>query len=435
MKIKKVNLWNRAKKVILGGNMLLSKRPEMFLPEFWPTYYSKSKGLNVWDLKGNKYCDMIFAVGTNTLGYCNGFVDRAVHECVNRGNMTTFNCPEEVMLAEKLIKIHHWAGMVKFARSGGEANAMSIRIARAASRKNNIAISGYHGWHDWYLSINLKNKNQLNKHLLKGLEPIGVPSVLKDTVHPFESNNFEKLYKIWKVFDVGTVKMEIARDNLPDVNFLKKVRDFCDDKKIILIFDECTSGFRRNLGGIHMTTGVYPDITILGKAMGNGYAINAVVGKEQYMKKSEKAFISSTFWTERIGYVAANSTIDYMKKNKTYEILIKNGEYIKKQWKNISNKYDLNIKISGIDSISSFSFNGKNHLLYKTFITQEMLKYNFLASNLIYLSILHTKNIVDKYIYYLDKIFYKIKLYETSGRNKSLLKGNICQSTFERVTK
>ena len=145
-------LWKRAKKLIPGGNMLLSKRAEMFLPNQWPSYFSKSKGCRVWDLDNKKYIDMsVMGIGTNILGYGNKEVDDAVKKTIAQGNMSTLNCPEEVMLAEKLIEINPWSDMVRFARSGGEANAIAIRIARAATGKDNIAICGYHGWHDWYL--------------------------------------------------------------------------------------------------------------------------------------------------------------------------------------------------------------------------------------------------------------------------------------------
>ncbi len=161
------DLWCKAKQLIPGGNMLLSKRPERFLPEKWPSYYDKAKGINVWDIEGKKYIDMsIMGIGTNILGYGHNDVDQAVLDVVAKGNMSTLNCPEEVALAEKLIELDPWAEMVKFARTGGEANAISIRIARAYTGKDKIAICGYHGWHDWYLACNLQDFNSLNDHLL-----------------------------------------------------------------------------------------------------------------------------------------------------------------------------------------------------------------------------------------------------------------------------
>jgi len=329
------------------------------------------------------------------LGYANSEVDQEVKKTIKNGNMCTLNSSEEVKLAQNLLKLHPWAGMTKFARSGGEANAIAIRIARAAAKKDHVAICGYHGWHDWYLSINLKSKNNLKDHLLPGLEPLGVPKTLRNTVHAFENNNLKDLTNICKKFDVGVVKIEIARNELPNINFLKKVRNFCTKNKIILIFDECTSGFRNNLGGIHLTTGVNPDIAMFGKALGNGYAITAVIGKTKVMKSAEKSFISSTFWTEKIGFVAANKTIEVMKKKKTYQYVKKNGDYINKKWIELSQKLDLNIKVKGIGSITSFEFKNNNQL-YKTFITQEMLKNNILATNSIYISCAHNKKNLNK---------------------------------------
>ena len=433
MKLQKEPLWKKAKKKILGGNLLLSKRPEMFLPDYWPTYFKKAKGIDVWDLKNKKYIDMIFAVGQSTLGYAYKEIDLAVKKAVQNGNMCTLNSSEEVRLAENLLELHPWAGMTKFARSGGEANAIAIRIARAASKKDHVAICGYHGWHDWYLSINLKSKNNLKDHLLPGLKPLGVPKALRNTVHTFKNNNIIDLINICKKFDIGVVKIEIARNELPNINFLKKIRSFCSKKKIILIFDECTSGFRNNLGGIHLTTGVNPDIAMFGKALGNGYAITAVIGKTKVMKAAEGSFISSTFWTENIGFVAANKTIEVMKKKKTYKIIQKNGEYINKKWIELSKKFALDIKIKGIGSITSFEFKNNNQL-YKTFVTQEMLKYGYLASNLIYLSILHNKKVIDKYAYFLSKVFRDIEKYSISKKKYKILKGKISHSTFKRLT-
>ena len=232
------DLYEKAKKIIPGGTMLLSKRPEMFLPDNWPSYFSKAKGCEIWDLDNRKYIDMsIMGIGTNTLGYGHREVDKTVLNVIKNGNMSTLNCPEEVKLAEKLIEINPWSDMVRFARTGGEANSIAIRIARASSGKDKVAICGYHGWHDWYLSVNHNKQNDLSAHLLPGLEPNGVPKNLKDTVYPFNYNNFDELLDIVTKNDIGTIKMEVTRNFEPEDNFLEKVRDLCNKKNIILIFD------------------------------------------------------------------------------------------------------------------------------------------------------------------------------------------------------
>ena len=431
---RKKDLYSKAKKIILGGNMLLSKNPSMILPKGWPSYYKKAHKINVWDVNGKKYIDMMCLVGQSILGYSNIELDKYVSNKSKNGIITSLNCPEEVYLANKLLKLHPWAQMVKFARSGGEANALAARIARAATGRDHIAVCGYHGWHDWYLSVNLKNKNNLSNFLLPGLEPYGVPKSLKNTCHTFKINDLMKLEKIIQKFKLAAIYMEVARNSLPDKTILKKIRKIATKHKIILIFDECTTGFRRNLGGLHLTTGVNPDLVMLGKALGNGYAITCVLGKKKYMKAAEKSFMSSTFWSERVGFLASIKTLDILQKKSPYAGLIKIGKMLNKSWMDLAKKYNLEIKISGIETITNFTFQSKNNLMYKTFITQEMLKKGYLASNVVYLNICHTKKIINSYIKCLDSIFEQISLFEQGKIKKLPLVSPICISNFERIS-
>jgi len=435
---KKINsgqkLWQKAKKIIPGGNMLLSKRSEMFLPGIWPTYFKKTKGCAVWDLDGNKFFDMsLMGVGCNILGYSNKEVDKSVKNTIVSGNISTLNCPEEVYLAEKMIALHPWADMVRFARSGGEANSIAVRIARAASGKDKIVICGYHGWHDWYLAANITGKINLQDHLLPGLKTSGVPKSLKNTIFTFKYNDFEALLEIINKNDIGVVKMEVSRKSVPEKNFLQKIRKICTDKNIILIFDECTSGFRETNGGLHKKFNINPDMAVFGKALGNGYAITSVIGKKDIMEAAQNTFISSTFWTERIGPTAALKTLQIMKREKSWKIISAKGNYIKKRWEDLSKKYDLNMEISGLASIPKFSFKSVNNLHYKTLITQEMLKKGFLASNLLYVSTSHSDNLIDRYIDNLDSIFEIIQRCEQGESINDYLKTEVCHSGFNRL--
>jgi glutamate-1-semialdehyde aminotransferase len=430
------NLYNKAKKIIPGGTMLLSKRPEMFLPDYWPSYYSKAKGCEIWDLDNKKYYDCsIMGIGTNTLGYGNSEVDKAVKRALRSGNMSTLNCPEEVYLAEKLIEINPWAQMVRFARTGGEANAIAVRIARAASGKDKVAVCGYHGWHDWYLSVNHNTSGEnLNQHLLPGLEPNGVPQELKNTVYPFEYNNYEMLLNITNNNDIGVIKMEVVRNCYPEDNFLLKVRELATKKNIVLIFDECTSGFRETYGGIYKKFNVEPDLAMYGKTLGNGYAITAVVGKREIMEFAQKTFISSTFWTERIGPSAGLKTLDIMKKEKSWEVITKIGKQVQKKWREIANKHDLKIEINGIPALSTFSFNYSNAAEFKTFLTQEFLKKGFLGSTSFYASLVHTDKILNKYFEVLDEIFFEVSNCVLDKKTiKDLLKSPTAHSGFKRL--
>lgn len=427
-------LWKRAKRVIPGGNMLLSKRAEMFLPDQWPAYFSKAKGCKVWDLNGNEYIDMsIMGIGTNTLGYGHPEVDEAVLQAITAGNMSTFNCPEEVYLAERLVELHPWADMVRLARTGGEANAVAIRIARAASGRDKVAICGYHGWHDWYLAANLGDEQNLAGHLLPGLEPKGVPQNLRGSVLPFRYNNYPELEALVRNHDIGVIKMEVSRNMGPEVGFLEKVRKLATDKKIVLIFDECTSGFRQTFGGLHKLYGVEPDMAMFGKALGNGYAITATIGKRAVMEAAQNTFISSTFWTERIGPTAALKTLEVMEREKSWERITQTGRAIGERWQALAKKHDLPIHLNGLPALIGFSFPVPDMLKYKTLITQEMLKKGFLATTSVYACIEHTPAIVDQYFAAIDPLFALIAECEAGRSVDDLLEGPVCHAGFKRL--
>lgn len=427
-------LWKRAKRIIPGGNMLLSKRAEMFLPDQWPAYFSKAKGCRVWDLNGRELIDMcIMGIGTNILGYGHPEVDEAVHQAITDGNMSTLNCPEEVYLAERLIELHPWAHMVRFSRSGGEANAIAIRIARAASGRDNVAICGYHGWHDWYLAANLDNEQNLSGHLLPGLEPKGVPKNLKGSAYTFLYNDFQKLEALVRQHDIGVIMMEVFRNIQPQDGFLEKVRKLATDKGIVLIFDECTSGFRQTFGGLHKLYSIEPDMAMFGKAMGNGYAITAIIGKRAIMEAAQNTFISSTFWTERIGPSAALKTLEVMQRERSWEYITQTGNIIGDRWKVLAQKYELPIQLNGLAALIGFSFPLHDMLKYKTLITQEMLKKNFLSATSVYVCTEHSQSVVDRYFEALDPIFKLIKECEMGKNVNDLLEGPVCHGGFKRL--
>lgn len=427
-------LWRRAKQVIPGGNMLLSKRAEMFLPDQWPAYFSKAKGCRVWDLDGRELIDMsLMGVGTNTLGYGHPEVDEAVIEATSNGNMSTLNCPEEVFLAEKLIALDPWAGMVRFARSGGEANAIAIRIARAAAGRDGVAVCGYHGWHDWYLSANLGDDNSLAGHLLPGLSPTGVPKSLRGLVHPFNYNDMDGLEQIVASGKIGVIKMEVVRNVEPAKGFLQKVRNLANKNGIVLVFDECTSGFRETYGGIYKKYFVEPDIAVYGKTLGNGYAITAVVGRSDIMQSAQSTFISSTFWTERIGPSAALRTLQVIERERSWERITDIGVDIRQKWRALAEKYSLHMTVSGLPALGSFEIMSDHSHIYKTIITQEMLKRGFLATSAVYTCIDHTPDIVEAYFDALEPVFAQIAECEDGRDPLSLLSGPVSHKGFARI--
>lgn len=427
-------LYNRAKIVIPGGNSLLSKRPEMFLPNGWPTYFESTSKIEIKDIEGRIFKDFsIMGVGTNILGYSNEQVDSAVMEVVRKGNLSSLNCAEEVYLAEKMLDLNPWASSVKYARTGGEANAIAVRIARAAAKRDVVGICGYHGWHDWYLASNLSSPEALTPHLLEGLSTSGVPKSLGSNSKTFQYGDFGQFDELLKDSNLGVVIMEVARSAI-NIPFLEYVRKKCSEKEIILIFDECTSGFRETQGGLHSRIGVNPDLAMFGKALGNGYAINMVLGSSQVMRFAQDSFISSTFWSERIGPTAALATLKEMEAQKSWEKITQFGRHLRGKLDQVFTLHKVPVTFAGLIPLVAFTFNSKNNLKYKTFITQEMLKKNYLAANLFILSVYHSENEIDEFITLFEPIIQIISECENLGRDIDLLlEYPICQSGFQRL--
>lgn len=430
-------LWRKAKKLIPGGNQLLSKRAEMFLPGEWPAYYSKAKGAYVWDLDGRKYLDMsIMGVGSCLLGYADLDVNVAVKRRIDRGNMSTLNNPEEVELAELLIKIHPWAAMVRYARTGGEAMAIAERIARAHTGKDVIAFCGYHGWHDWYLATNLERKDGLKEHLLAGLEPCGVPKGLRGTILPFHYNKIEELEAIVRRHgkNLAAIIMEPIHGVEPKDNFLKKVRTIADKTGAVLIFDEITVGWKLTYGGAHLKYKVNPDIAVFSKAMSNGYPMAAIIGRRNVMEAAQSSFISSTYWTEGIGPTAALATIKKLHKLNAPARLRRAGHAVREGWMSAAKKRGLNITIGGAVPVSSFTFQyGKSSQALKTLFVQEMLDRGFLATNMFFASCAHTERHIKKYLRAVDKAFGVIASAVKKGDVRKRLRGPEAHTGFERL--
>lgn len=430
-------LWVRAKTLIPGGSQLLSKRAERFLPGFWPSYYERAKGCEVWDLDGNRFYDFAqMGVGSCVLGYADDEVDAEVISAIRRGSMCTLNSPEEVKLAELLISLHPWSEMARFARSGGEACSIAIRIARAFSGKDKVAFCGYHGWHDWYLSANIADSKNLDGQLLPGLLPAGVPRGLKGIALPFQYNKIETLEKIVQDHgkDIGVIILEPIRGSTPKQGFLEKIRKIADQLKAILIFDEVTSGFRVCAGGIHLTLGVDPDMAVFAKGLGNGYPIAAVLGRKKIMEAAMDTFISSTTWTERVGSAAGIATIKKFQAIKASDNLIRYGKKIIKGLKKTAVKNKIKLLVSGIPPLIYLNFNYHNSKEVQTFFTQEMLKRGFLVGSAIYTTNAYTDKIIDSFLDATNKVFQQIKKDIKTGTIQKRIRGGIIHSGFTRLT-
>ena len=399
--------WEDALKIIPGGNGLISKRPLRYC-EDWPPYFSKAKGINVYDLNGKRYIDAAqMGMGSSMLGYAFSPIDDQVIKHIKLGINTTLNCPEEVLLAQKLSELHPFESSVKFARSGGEAMAIAVRIARSFAKKDVVAFSGYHGWHDWYIAANISGDN-LKYHLLSGVKPSGVPSGLKNTSIAFNYNDIDDFKKTIQDNDIGVVVIEGCRYDYPREDFLHTIQKECRQRNIVLIVDEITSGWRITDGGVFKKFNLSPDIAVYGKGMGNGYAISSVVGKKYIMEHSEASFISSTFWTERVGFVAALNVVDFIVKHKVYNHLEHIGSLISQGWRTLSKKHALNLEVTEVNPLISFKYKGSIKDFNSKF-SSLMLKKGYLAAPSIYISYAHDEAFVEDYLKTVDTVFNLLK--------------------------
>jgi glutamate-1-semialdehyde 2,1-aminomutase len=432
-----VELYRHARSRIPGGTQLLSKRPEMFLPERWPSYYDRARGAEVWDLDGRRFVDMSYnGIGACVLGAADPDVNAAVHDAIDRGSMSTLNAPEEVELADLLCAIHPWAEMVRYTRSGGEAMAVAVRIARAATGRDKIAFCGYHGWSDWYLAANLAGERALDGHLLPGLAPAGVARGLEGTALPFRYNEIAELESLVAAHgsDIAAIVMEPLRDREPVPGFLESVRAHASRIGAVLVFDEITSGFRVTTGGAHRTLGVDPDVVVFAKAIANGYPMGAIVGRRPVMEAAQATFISSTSWTERIGPTAALATIRKFDANDVAAHLCRLGQRVQDGWRETATAAGIPIHVGGMLPLSHFSFETAEPLVAQTAFTGLMLDRGFLAGRAFYATFAHSDAHIEQYLEAAGEVFQIVAERLAGGTLEQSLEGPVAHSGFRRLT-
>jgi glutamate-1-semialdehyde 2,1-aminomutase len=432
-------LYRLAKTLIPGGTQLLSKRPEMFAPDQWPGYFREARGCEIVDLDDQHYIDMTtMGIGACLLGYNDPDVTEAVVARVKAGSMCTLNSPEEVELAQLLLGIHPWAENVRFGRSGGEAMAIAVRIARASTGRDLVALCGYHGWHDWYLAANRSAQNggdALKKHLLPGLSPNGVPTQLAGTALPFNYNQLDSLAEIVKQHGprLAAVVMETTRNTDPAPGFLEGVRELCDRVGAVMVFDEISIGWRLMVGGAHLRFGVQPDMAVFAKAMGNGHPMAAILGRAKVMQAAQESFISSTYWTESVGPVAALATVRKMQRVNVPEHVAMIGTRLREGVQQIAARESVPLKLSGYPAMTYFTFDHPDGLALQTLLTVRMLRHGILAGGGFYPSFAHTAQHVDQYLAAAEEVFAELGQAVRQGDVVSRIGGPIRHSGFARL--
>ncbi len=436
--------YSRAKQIIPGGTQLLSKRPEMYAPGRWPAYFAEARGCEVIDLDGRRFCDMTTSgIGTCLLGYADPDVKAAVIRRVELGSMCTLNSAEEVGLAELLIALHPWAEQVRYCRTGGESMAVAVRIARACTGRDRLAFCGYHGWSDWYLASNLtdpfdknaRGTDRLSGHLLPGLEPAGVPLGLAGTTIPFTYNDIDQVRQIVQRDgkQLAAIVMEPTRSTDPQPGFLESIRELCDQCGAVLIFDEITTGWRMHHGGVHLRYGVDPDIAVFAKAIGNGHPLGAIIGRSRVMEAAQRSFISSTYWTEGVGVVAALAAIRKMGTCDIPAHVTRIGQLFRNGCCELGRRYDVPIAVTGHAALLHIGFEHAEAIELGTLLTTRMLDHGFLTGSGFYPSLTHTERHVQAYLAAADSVFAELSEAIRSGDIGKKLDGPVRHQGFKRL--
>lgn len=427
----------RAKELMPVGVQLLSKKPEMYAANHWPAYHAKAKGCEVWDLDGKHYYDFTSnGIGACLLGFAYDPVVEAVTQKIREGSMCSQNPVEEVELAERLCAIHPWAQQVRYARGGGEIASVAVRIARATTGRDVVAICGYHGWADCYIAVNLGETADMRGKVLEGMCPDGVPEALRATTVGFHFDSFEEFDRIIAQYGhrLACVMIETARSSDPAPGFMEHVRAETRRVGALMIMDEITVGWRNNHGGYHLKLGVTPDMAIFGKCLGNGHPISAVIGTAAAMEGAHRAFISSTYWTESVGPTAALVALKEMERTRVWEHVWKVGQEVTDVWTKLGKKHSLPIHTGDcFPTLNHFNFT-QYPMELKTLFTQMMLSQGFLAGTQYYPTLAHNSAITEKYAAAVDIVFEQLADILRRGDVEKVLK-ETCEADFGRLVK
>jgi glutamate-1-semialdehyde 2,1-aminomutase len=435
---KSMEWYQRALELIPGGTQLVSRRPQRYANGVSPIFWTHAKGARFWDVDGHEYIDWGSGIGAIILGYCDEVVDDAVRKQIGRGTMTSINHELEIELAEELCRTIPCAEMVRYAKCGGEACAIAVRIARGATGRDKILFCGYHGWHDWYLAANLAADASLNDHLFPGIEPIGVPRALEGTAIPFP---FGDLAALGQLLDdhrgqVAAVIMEPLRSELPPEGYLAGVRKLCDERDVVLIFDEVSCGFRTRIGGIQELVGVMPDMAAFAKSISNGYPMAAVVGKRAVMQAAASMFISSTYWSDCVGLRAALTTIRELRRRDVPAYLERLGRELSQRLNAVAVETGMRVKCVGIPIHPRLEFQADGDATKKKLATlyiQEMAKRGCHGYASFYLNAAQGPAEVEQTIAAAREVFALMRVGLARGRLDSLLECDLSQDAFRRL--
>lgn len=399
---KSEELLDRALQSIPLGSQTFSKSKTQLPYGVSPYFIDHAEGSRIWDVDNNEYIDFVNALASVTIGYCDSDVDAAVLNQLQKG--VTFSLPHnlEMEVAELLIELIPSAEMVRFGKNGTDATSAAIRLARAYTNRDHVLVCGYHGWQDWYIGTTTKS--------------LGIPKAVKNLTHTFQYNHIESLERLFRQYKdrIAAVILEPMNVSWPENDFLNKAKKITHNNGAIFIFDETVTGCRFSKGGAQDLFNVTPDLTTLGKGLGNGFPLSAIVGKKEIMKRMEDIFFSGTFGGETLSLAAAKTVLTKVKEGKVIEKLHATGKNIIDGIQELIIKYDLSpvIKINGHPSWSIITVSDLEQYdssEIKTLFMQELFKRGIFCIGTHNVSCAHNEEDVNSLLAAYDEVFSLLK--------------------------
>jgi len=413
-----------ALELIPAQTQTLAKGPGQNIKGVAPKYLQRGKGSHVWDVDGNEYIDFTMAVGPLSLGYAYDKVDEAIKEQLKDGITFSLMHPLEVEVAQLINKVVPNAESIRYSKVGADVTSAAARLARAYTGRNKVLCCGYHGWHDWYISVTDRNK--------------GIPQAVQDLTYTFNYNDIQSVIDSIDE-DTACVILEPFVFEEPKDNFLHKLRDVCTENGTVLIFDEMWTGFRIAVGGAQEYFGVKADLACFSKAVANGMPVSILTGKKEIMKLLEKdVFFFTTFGGEALSLAAVKATVTEIIEKNVPAYLAKQGRKLKDGYNSIAQKLGMDYtKCSGFDCRTIITFDGEksgcNPLEMKSLVQQEMIKRGILWGGFHNMSFSHTDEDIDYTLKAYEDVLPILKKAVDEKNVKHYLRGEPVEPVFRKV--
>ncbi len=424
--IKKSNeIFSRSEGLIPAHTQTLAKGPGQWIKGVAPKYLVKGKGSHVWDADGNEYIDYNMGIGPISLGYCYDKVDNAIKEQLQDGITFSLMHPLEVEVAELVKSVVPNTESVRYSKTGCDITTAAVRLARAFTGREKVLCCGYHGWHDWYISVTDRNK--------------GIPEAVKDLTYTISYNDIQSV-KDSIDEDTACVIIEPFVFDEEKNNFLSELREVCDEYGTLLIFDEMWTGFRIAKGGAQEYFNVKADLACFSKAVANGMPISILTGRADVMQLLEKdVFFFTTFGGEALSLAATKATLNEIVEKNLPEVLDRQGKKLKDGYNKIAAELGMNYTAcSGYNCRTIMTFNGDlsgcNPLEMKSLVQQEMIKRGVLWGGFHNMCLSHTDEDIEYTLKAYSVVLPTLKKAVDEKNVKGYLKGEAVEPVFRKTT-